>query len=100
MVDLPAPEGPDTTIRLGRRSLNVLHLFAQSLDLGLEGHHVLYHLRGYGLAADGGGFPRHLLGQEIETLARRSLRFQGLPGLGDVAAQALQLLRDVVAIDE
>ena len=41
IVDLPAPEGPETTIRLGyARSLNVLHLFAQPLDLALQCDHL------------------------------------------------------------
>ena len=62
------------------------------LDLRLQGHHVLYHLRGRGLAADGVGLPRQLLGQEVEALARGSLRPPGPARLGHVAAQPLELL--------
>ena len=41
MVDLPDPEGADTTTTLGLRLLNVLHLLAQLLHLGLEAHHLV-----------------------------------------------------------
>src|SRR5262245_39715554 len=51
-VDFPVPEGPETTIRLARASLNVLHLLAQPLDLGLEADHLAHQRRRGGLAAD------------------------------------------------
>ncbi len=37
-VVLPAPDGAETTITVGRRSLNVLHLLAEALDLRLQRH--------------------------------------------------------------
>src|SRR5688572_3060038 len=97
-VDFPAPDGPDTTRRLGSRSLNVLHLLAHALDLLLERDHRVHHLRRRGLAADGVDLAPHLLGQEVEALAARLRAVHGRPGLGHVAAEALHLLRDVVAL--
>src|SRR4051812_20960414 len=91
-VDFPAPEGPETTIRFGSRSLNVLHLLADPLDLFLERHHLVHDRGAHRLAADGVDLARHLLGQEVETLAAGGVAGNGRAGLRDVAAQALHLL--------
>src|SRR5918994_126520 len=99
-VDLPAPDGPDTTMTLGARLLNVLHLLAQALQLALEPHDLLQEGGRGDLAADGVGFAPHLLGQEIQPLAAGSVRPDRRPGLGDVAAQPLYLLGHVLPVDQ
>src|SRR5688572_19617784 len=99
-VDFPAPDGPETTIRFGSRSLNVLHLLADALDLLLERDHLVHHLRRRRLAADGVDLAGHLLGQEVEPLAARRVPRDRRPRLRHVAAEPLHLLRDVVALDQ
>src|SRR4029450_1659634 len=69
-VVLPAPEGAETTITTGARSLNVLHLLAEALDLGLEPDQVANRVRGLGLAADRVRLAHQLLREELERLAR------------------------------
>ena len=66
----------------------------------LEGDHLVHDLRGRRLAADGVDLACHLLGQEVEALAARLRAVHRGPGLGHVAAQPLQLLRDVVPLDQ
>src|SRR5215208_2733810 len=98
-VDFPAPDGPETTIRMGSPSLNVLHLLADALDFLLERDHFVHDGRAHRLAAHGVHLAGHLLGQEIEPLPAGVRSLQRGARLGHVAAQPLDLLGHVVPLD-
>src|SRR5262245_5916306 len=97
-VDFPAPEGAETTKTLVARSLNVLHLLAQPLDLGLQVHDLLHEPRVGRLAPDRVRLAHHLLAEEVQPLARGLPAPQERPRHVQVAAQALELLGHVVAL--
>src|SRR5262245_57281664 len=99
-VLLPAPDGAETTTTTGSRSLNVLHLLAEALDLGLQPDHLADRLRVLRLAADRVGLAHQLLREEVELLARGGAAARDqLARRRHVAAQPLQLLAHVVALD-
>src|SRR5436309_12175470 len=77
-------------------SFEVLHLFADLLDLGLDAQRLPADWQGLGLRGDGVRLPVHLLHDEIQRLADRPLRVaEGRLRLLDIAPQSDQLLGDV-----
>src|SRR3989304_4297137 len=65
-ADFPAPEGPETMIRLPLRamSFNVLNLFAQLFDIGLDRNRMARDLYVAGLGKNRVRFALHLLQQK------------------------------------
>jgi hypothetical protein len=76
-VVFPAPEGEESTSIRPRRaicslaSFNILNLFAQPVDRGLERQPGLRDLRIVGLRADRVGLAVEFLGQEFQAAADR-----------------------------
>src|SRR5918997_284882 len=117
-VPLPPPEGELMTNRMPRAtggvssasasavssrvvgSLNVLHLLAELLDLGLDRERRLLDRRVRRFREHGVGLAVELLQQEVEPLADLGVRVDALAELRDVAPQPRQLLRDVAPVGE
>src|SRR3954466_15846060 len=107
-VVLPAPDGDDTTIRRPRaasvispkRSLHVLNLLAQPLDLGFG----VDDARGDGgrlrLGADGVDLAVQLLRQKVEPPSVGALVVGQALALDEVRRHARQLLGDVGLVGE
>src|SRR2546426_2438415 len=77
-------------------SFEVLYLFADLLDLGLDAQRLPADRQGLGLRGDGVRLPVHLLHDEIQRLADRPFRGgEGRLGLLEIAPQPDQLLGDV-----
>src|SRR3990172_4447830 len=81
------------------RSLDILNLLADSLQLGLDRNHPFGDRGILAFRADGVHFPIHLLDDEIELLTTRSLPRHRFTPQGEMTAKASQLLRDVAALD-
>src|SRR6266508_2239343 len=93
-VVFPAPEGPDTMKRVpsGWKLLDILHLFADPLDLGFQFYNDGSERRGARLRAHRVDLAQHLLRKEVELLPGRLF-------LLDVVRQPRDLLGDVAALD-
>src|SRR5437016_9925283 len=72
-VVFPAPEGPETMNKVpsGWKLLDILHLFADPLDLGFQLYHDGSEGRGARLRAHRVDLAQHLLRQKIELLSGR-----------------------------
>src|SRR5438046_8780447 len=86
-VVFPAPEGPETMKRVpsGWKLLDILHLFADSLDLGFQFYNDGSQRRGARLRARRVDLAPHLLRQKVELLPGRLFPIDGLGDLLDVA---------------
>src|SRR3990172_1348836 len=80
------------------RSLDILHLLAAALELGLELDHEVREVRVRGLGTDRVGFARKLLEQEVEPAAHGLRLLEQRAELREVAAHAHDLLGDVEAL--
>src|SRR5262245_1261922 len=102
IVLLPEPEGPETTsivpsaaIPLLNPLLDVLHLLAQALDVGLGLHHPVGDGGVGALGADRVHLAEDLLHEKVELAADApALRDEALE-LAEVAGEARELLGDV-----
>src|SRR5216683_5308231 len=88
-VVFPAPEGPEMMNKVpsGWKLLDILHLFAYPLDLGLQFYNEGADAHGARLRADRVDLAQHLLGKEVELLAG------GLAG-GDRLVHLLHMMRE------
>src|SRR5882672_2879726 len=99
-VVLPAPDGPETmnNVPSGWKLLDILYLLANSLDLGFQFYDKGPDRRRARLGAHRVDLPQHLLGEEIELLARRLAAVDGPLDLLHVMRQARQLLGDIALL--
>src|SRR5881392_452913 len=99
-VVLPAPDGPDTMNNVPSewKLLDILNLFADTLDLGFQFYDERSDGRGSRLRAHRVDLPQHLLREKVELLAGRLFPADGALGLLDVMGQPRQLLGDVAAL--
>src|SRR5438105_12661386 len=88
-VVFPAPEGPETMKRVpsGWKLLDILHLFADPLDLGLQFYNDGSERRRAGLRAHRVDLAQHFLREKVELLARRLLLIDGLLDLLDMVRE-------------
>src|SRR4051794_33519085 len=95
-VVFPAPEGPETMKRVpsGWKLLDILHLFADPLDLGFQFYNDGPQRRGARLRAHRVDLAQHLLRQEIELLPGRLFLLDHPRDLLDVVRQPRDLLGD------
>src|ERR1044071_10294630 len=100
-VVFPAPEGPETmnSVPSGWKLLDILHLFADPLDLGFQFYNDGSQRRGARLRAHRVDLAHHLLREEVELLPRGVLLLQRLLDLLDLVRQPRDLLGDVAALD-
>src|SRR5256885_15433778 len=85
-VVFPAPEGPETMKRVpsGWKLLDILHLFADPLDLGFQFYNDGSQRRGARLRAHRVDLAQHLLRQEVELLPGRLFLIDRFADLLDV----------------
>src|SRR5581483_9942180 len=100
-VVFPAPDGPETmnNVPSGWKLLDILDLLADSLDLGFQVYNKGSDVRRPRLQSHGVDLADHLLGEEVELLARRFLAVDRLLRLLDVVREARELLGDVALLD-
>src|SRR5690606_29642116 len=109
-VDLPAPEGEDSTNIKPRRTpeettegielqpsklFNILNLFAELIDRRLEVKPDPVQIHGRRLVAQGRRLPVQFLRQKIELAAHRPARLHQPARLLDVGLEAVQLFPHV-----
>src|SRR6266481_662627 len=92
IVVLPAPDGAETMKSRPRLLLDILHLLAHLLELGLGGDDQLGDAEAVGLRADGIDLPIHFLQQEVELSTAGFDRPAQRHPVRRVAAKPLDLL--------
>src|SRR6185436_2075579 len=100
-VVFPAPDGPETMNKVpsGWKLLDILYLFADALDLGLQFYNHGPDRRRARLRAHGVDLAQHLLGEEVELLAGGFARADGLLDLVEMMREPRELLGDVALFD-
>src|SRR6476469_11000534 len=96
-VVFPAPDGPETMNKVpsGWKLLDILYLLADALDFGFQFYNQGPDRGRARLRAHGVDLADHLLGDEVEFLARCLFAVDDLLHLLDVMRQPRQFLGDV-----
>src|SRR6058998_972027 len=96
-VVFPAPEGPETMNRVpsGWKLLDILNLFADALDFSFQFYNEGSQHRRARLGAHRVDLAQHLLGDEVQFLARRLAAGDRFLDLLCVMREARELLGDV-----
>src|SRR5215213_4847910 len=96
-VVFPAPDGPETmnSVPSEWKLLDILYLFADALELRFQFYDKRPDGRRARLRTHGVDLAEHLLGEEVELLARGLASLDRLSGLVEVMPEPGQLLGDV-----
>src|SRR6476620_2455548 len=93
-VVLPVPDGADTMKSKPRCSLDILHLLAELLELGLRRDDELRHAQAVGLGPDRVDLAVHFLQQEVQLPAARLRRVAERVPVHEMRVEARHLLAD------